>query len=178
MTSQAKKSSLYATKFNMPITMVRPFNNYGHGMSLKDKRVPADFALSIVENSKINIFSDGTPTRTFCYIADAIVGYLKALTYGNFEIFNIGTEKPEISILKLAKIYQSVSSKILNFMPNVIYEKSTDKEYMMDNPNRRCPIIDKARKKLKYNPKVDIECGVERYLKFLSLEKKTNLNIK
>ena len=41
----------------------------------------------------------------------------------------------------------------------------------MDNPNRRCPNIEKAKSKLKYNPKIYIEDGVERYLKYLSLEK-------
>ena len=41
---------------------------------------------------------------------------------------------------------------------------------MTDNPNRRCPDISKARKKLKYNPKVNVQEGVERYLKFLKEE--------
>ena len=160
---------VYNLQYNMPITIARPFNNYGPGMNVNDKRVPADFAKSIINKENIVLLSDGSPTRTFCYISDAITGYLLCLLYGSFEIFNIGTEKPEISILKLAKIYQSVSSKILNFTPDVIYEKSSDKEYMMDNPNRRCPIIENAKLKLGYNPKVDIENGIERYLMYLFL---------
>ena len=40
---------------------------------------------------------------------------------------------------------------------------------MMDNPNRRCPIIEKAKLKLGYNPEVDIENGIERYLMYLFL---------
>ena len=66
----------------MPITVVRPFNNFGPGMSIDDKRVPADFANCVVNNKDIVILSDGSPTRTFCYISDAILGYLKALLYG------------------------------------------------------------------------------------------------
>ena len=39
--------------------------------------------------------------------------------------------------------------------------------YMIDNPNRRCPSIDKARKILGFNPTIDVKIGVERYLRFL-----------
>tara|TARA_B100000886_G_scaffold340096_1_gene307892 strand:- start:3534 stop:4652 length:1119 start_codon:yes stop_codon:yes gene_type:complete len=165
---------VYNLQYKIPITIARPFNNYGPGMNVNDKRVPADFAKSIIKRENIVLLSDGSPTRTFCYISDAITGYLLCLLYGSFEIFNIGTEKPEISILKLAQIYQSVSAKILNFIPDVIHEKSSDKEYMMDNPNRRCPIIEKAKLKLNYNPKVDIENGIERYLTYLSLDNEKN----
>ena len=75
--------------------------------------MPADFAKSIINKENIVILS--MVPNNFCYISDAITGYLLCLLYGSFEIFNIGTEKPEISILKLEN-YQSVSSKILNFM--------------------------------------------------------------
>ena len=115
---------LYAQKFGMPISMVRPFNNYGPGMSIRDKRVPADFALAILKNNDITIFSDGSPTRTFCYVTDAIVGYLKALTYGKFDIFNIGIDKPEISIYELAKIYKEKGNLIFNY----------DKKIRLENP--------------------------------------------
>ena len=65
---------VYAQQFNMPITIARPFNNYGPGMRLGDKRLPADFALAVTEGRDLIIHSDGTPTRTFCYVADAVAG--------------------------------------------------------------------------------------------------------
>ena len=68
---------IFSAQFELPITIARPFNNYGPGMHLGDKRVPADFARAIFSNQDIEIFSDGSPTRTFCYISDAITGYLK-----------------------------------------------------------------------------------------------------
>lgn len=161
---------VYNKQFNMPITIVRPFNNYGPGMNINDKRVPADFAKSVMTKKDIVLLSDGSPTRTFCYISDAIIGYLLGLLYGEFDTFNIGTEKPEISILELAKIYQKVSKVILGFHPKVKYMVSDDKDYMKDNPNRRCPNIKKANKKLGYIPNINIEEGVRRYLEFLSKE--------
>ena len=161
---------LYAQKFGMPISMVRPFNNYGPGMSLRDKRVPADFALAIKNNKDIIIYSDGSPTRTFCYVTDAVVGYLKALTYGKFDIFNIGIDKPEISIFDLAKIYKKKGNLIFNYNKEIRLEKSKDTDYMKNNPNRRCPNIKHANKELNFNPNILIEEGVERFLSYIKSE--------
>lgn len=157
----------YAKEYNMPIALARPFNNYGPGMKLNDKRVPADFAKAVVNNNDIVILSDGKPTRTFCYISDAITGYLKILLYGKFDVFNIGIAKPEISILNLANIYASKGVELLNYTGKVLYQKSEETNYLTDNPNRRCPIIDKAKEKLNYNPQIYVEEGVERFLKYL-----------
>ena len=162
----------YSKEYNLPISIVRPFNNYGPGMKLQDKRVPADFANAVINNDDIVILSDGSPTRTFCYIADAIAGYLKVLLYGKFDVFNIGTDKPEISILKLAEIYADAARKVLNYTGNIIYKKSEEKNYLTDNPDRRCPVIEKANSILNYNPSIYVEEGVERFLKYLLEERK------
>ncbi len=160
----------YAKEYNLPIMMARPFNNYGPGMKLGDKRVPADFAKAVINNQDIIILSDGKPTRTFCYISDAITGYLKVLLYGKFDVFNIGIAEPEISILELAKIYEKTAKKLFNYSGTVQYQKSDEKNYLADNPNRRCPVIDKAKSKLNYNPKVFVEEGVERFLQYINEE--------
>ncbi len=160
----------YAKEYNMPIALARPFNNYGPGMKLEDKRVPADFAKAVINNQDIVILSDGKPTRTFCYISDAITGYLKILLYGKFDVFNIGIEKPEISILELANIYADKGKKLFNYAGKVLYKKSEEKNYLTDNPNRRCPIIDRAKEKLGYNPQIFVEEGVERFLKYIAEE--------
>jgi len=158
---------LYAQRFDMPITVVRPFNNYGPGMSLTDKRVPADFAKAVAENRDIVILSDGSPTRTFCYIADSITGYLKALLYGKYDYFNIGIDKPEISIRRLAEIYAACAGEIFGYKGKVITGISDDKQYLTHNPKRRSPVIDKARKALNYNPAIKVEEGVVRFLQFI-----------
>jgi UDP-glucuronate decarboxylase len=156
---------------NLPITIARPFNNYGPGMRVDDKRLPADFAKCVLEGRDIVILSDGTPTRTFCYIADAVIGYLQCLLHGECDSFNIGIEKPEIMVRDLAEIYRAVGKKEFGYTGKVIYERSADTEYLTDNPNRRCPIIAKARKKLGYDPSISVEDGVLRYLTFLRNEK-------
>ena len=59
---------------------------------------------------------------------------------------------------------------MLNYTGKVQYQKSEENNYLTDNPNRRCPIIDKAKEKLNYNPKVFVEEGVERFLQYLKEE--------
>jgi len=161
---------LYAQKFDMPIIVARPFNNYGPGMKLGDKRVPADFAKAIVEGRDIEIFSDGSPTRTFCYIADAIVGYLKILTYGKYDYFNIGIEEPEISVKQLAEIYVEKGRSIFGYQGKVKFSTPPESDYLTDNPNRRCPTITKAKALLEFEPSIQVEEGVSRFLQFLKIE--------
>ncbi len=158
---------LYAEKYDYPVSVVRPFNNYGPGLRLDDQRVSADFEKSVYLNEDIVILSDGAPTRTFCYIADAVVGYLKILLYGKYDFFNIGIESPELTIAELAELYKEVGEKIMDYTGEIRYEVSEDKEYLTDNPKRRCPNIDKAREILNYNPTIEIREGIERTLLFL-----------
>ena len=85
--------------------IVRPFNNYGPGLSLNDKRLPADLAKQVLNKNNINLFSSGKPKRSFCYISDAVSGYINAISYNKFEIFNIGNDK-EITVKNLQKLLE------------------------------------------------------------------------
>ena len=168
---------LFHQKYGMPISIIRPFNNYGPGMRLNDARVPADFANAVRQGRDIEMFSDGSPTRTFCYISDAITGYLKALLYAEqgFEAFNIGMDKPEISIRRLAEIYTQAGQEIFGYTGQARFAVSEDKEYLQNNPNRRCPVIDKARRLLGYEPKVDVEQGVRYFLEYIKESREEEL---
>jgi UDP-glucuronate decarboxylase len=162
---------LYAQEYQFPVRVARPFNNYGPGMNLNDKRVPADFAKAVFRHEDIVIFSDGKPTRTFCYISDAITGYLKILLYHTYDYFNIGIEKPEISVRELAEIYREAGKEIFNYQGHVLLHPPAESAYLVDNPNRRCPKIDKARSKLNYAPSIEVEEGVRRFLEFIKIYK-------
>jgi UDP-glucuronate decarboxylase len=160
---------LFAEKYKMPITMARPFNNYGPGMNINDKRLPADFAKAVVEGRDLEILSDGKPTRTFCYISDAINGYLKVLLHGKFDVFNIGMDKPELSVKEFAELFNKEGKSIFDYKGKISFKKSDDKDYMTDNPNRRCPDLTKARTILNYDPTVIVNDGIKRYLEFLHI---------
>lgn len=155
----------YARQYNLPIKITRPFNNYGPGLKISDKRVIPDFARDILSGRDIVLLSDGTPTRTFCYVADAIIGHYKVLVKGkNGESYNIGIDQPEISVSQLAQKIVAEANDLFDYQGSVIHKKSADKEYLVDNPNRRCPVIDKARRDLDYSPQISLEDGLRRSL--------------
>lgn len=159
----------FAKQFDVPVRVARPFNNYGPGLKISDRRVIPDFARDIVNNRDIVMLSDGSPRRTFCYVTDAVIGYYKVLVKGhNGEAYNIGVETPEISIGELAEMLVAYAKDLLGYTGKVILQASQDATYLVDNPNRRCPVIEKARVHLGYNPTITIEDGLRRSLLWYS----------
>lgn len=155
----------YAQVHQLPIKIVRPFNNYGPGLKIADGRAVPDFSRNILRNEDIVLLSQGSPTRTFCYVADAVVGYLKALVRGrSAEAYNIGIERPEISIADLARLMQHIAAKEFGYTGKIVMKKSGDRHYLTDNPNRRCPVIKKAKKELGFSPKITLQQGLRNSL--------------
>ncbi|PCI76894.1 MAG: nucleoside-diphosphate sugar epimerase [SAR86 cluster bacterium] len=150
---------VYHTHFGVHTNMVRPFNVYGPGMGELDYRVLPNFASKAKSGSAFHIYGDGRQTRTFCYINDAIVGFMHVLLRGvPGEPYNIGNPKPEISMADLAGQIKSLLN-ISNEVNLVGYPDS----YPADEPNRRCPDIYKARTQLSYEPQISLEEGLERF---------------
>ena len=155
----------FAQSYDLPIRVARPFNNYGPGLKITDRRVLPDFASDVLNGRDIEMLSDGSPTRTFCYVADAVVGYYKILIDGrNGEAYNIGTEKPEVSVHELAERVVRIARETFGYEGRVVRGASTDSNYLTDNPNRRCPVIQKARSELGFSPEIDLDEGLLRSL--------------
>jgi UDP-glucuronate decarboxylase len=151
----------FAREHGVPVRTARPFNNYGPGLKITDRRVIPDFAADIFAGRDIVMHSDGSPTRTFCYIADATVGYFKVLVKGRSgEAYNIGVESPEISMNELAEGLVGLARERFGYKGKVVHASSDDVDYLVDNPNRRCPVIAKARRELGYNPRISLEEGL------------------
>jgi nucleoside-diphosphate-sugar epimerase len=155
----------FARQYQLPITIARPFNNYGPGLKITDRRVLPDFARDLLADRDIVLLSDGSPARTFCYVADAIVGYYKVLVRGRAgEAYNIGTEAPEISMAELAERVAELGRDLFGYRGRVVRRASAEADYLTDNPRRRCPDIAKARAELGYRPQVSLEEGLSRTL--------------
>jgi dTDP-glucose 4,6-dehydratase/UDP-glucuronate decarboxylase len=162
---------IYANKYNLPVKIVRPFNNYGPGLRLMDGRVLPDISRAVLDDRDVILHSDGTPSRTFCYSSDAVTGYLLALLCcHNGEPFNIGADAPEISMREMATLVLRVAGS----SRRVVHEPSREFEYLTHNPQRRCPDITKARTLLGFDPQVSLETGIacmlDWYHQFLPLE--------
>jgi UDP-glucuronate decarboxylase len=155
----------FAQQRGVPVKMARPFNNYGPGLKITDRRVIPDFARDILAGQDIALLSDGSPMRTFCYVADAVVGYYKILVGGRpGEPYNIGVEQPEISVTGLAEKMVVLGKELFGYQGRVVRRDTQDRDYLVDNPNRRCPVITKARTELGYNPVVTLDEGLWRSL--------------
>jgi len=155
----------FARQYGVAVKMARPFNNYGPGLKITDGRVLPDFARQVLGGRDIVMYSDGSPTRTFCYSADAITGYYKILIKGHpGEGYNIGIERPEISIAQLADRVIATARDLFDYRGKLVRRASSETDYLVDNPNRRCPAIEKARCHLGYNPSILLDEGLRRSL--------------
>jgi len=161
---------IFNKEHDVQTRIVRPFNNYGPGLSIYDKRLPADLAKNILKNKHITIYSDGSPTRSFCYISDAIIGYLNTLAHKKFCVLNIGNNSEEVSVKKFTKIFTTIAKKYINYQGKISYVKSKEKEYLTNNPARRCPDINLAKKTINFSPKIKLKEGIKKYLIFLKNE--------
>lgn len=155
----------FGQQYDLPVKIARPFNNYGPGLKITDRRVIPDFARDVFAGRDIVMLSDGSPKRTFCYVADAIVGYYKILVKGRAgESYNIGVEEPEISIVNLAEKIVGLARNLFGYKGKIVLQVSQDQDYLVDNPNRRCPVIMKAITDLDYNPTISLDEGLRRSL--------------
>ena len=150
----------YYHQYKIPIKIVRPFHTFGPGMQLDDGRVYADFVKNILQNAPIQLQSDGSAIRAFCYLTDATIGFIKVLLDGiNGEAYNVGNPEGEKSILELAKILVNLP---LNKNTEIKYlSTKNDNNYMKSPINRNSPNIDKM-KNLGWNPKINVQEGFTR----------------
>ena len=161
----------YYQTHGVPVKMVRPFNVFGPGMRLDDYRVIPNFVAHAFEGKKLPVYGDGHSTRTFCYVTDAIEGFLRVLLSDkNGEPFNVGTDRDEITIFQLADMIAEI------FNNHVHYEKTTgpNDAYATGDPKRRSPDITKLRS-LGFEPKVEVKTGLARFIKWAIEEYKPEL---
>ena len=129
-------------------------------MQEADCRVLPNFASRIKAGKPLNVYGSGDQTRTFCYITDAMVGFLLVVLKGvPGEAYNIGTPEPEISMLDLVGRIQEVRGREVSHTI-VDYPDS----YPADEPSRRASDIRKALLQLGFEPRVDLDEGLRRFL--------------
>ena len=140
-------------QFGTEIKVARIFNTYGPRMSFNDGRVVSNFIVQALKNEPISIYGDGSQTRSFCYVTDLIDGFI-SLMFSNKETtgpINLGNPR-EFTMLELAEkvinATQSESRIEFHALPQ-------------DDPKQRKPDITKAQAILNWNPKVDLEKGLD-----------------
>ncbi len=155
-------ATIYNEQFGMPTTIVRPFNVFGPGMGHADRRVLPMFAYKAINKEPIPVHGDGHQTRTFCYISDAVTGFLKVLLIGTRgQAYNIGNDEAEISMKDLAEMFTKLAGNGASY--ELIPYPSN---YPAGEPQRRCPDITKAKHELDFKHRVTLEQGLSRFLEW------------
>ena len=151
----------YHRLYGSPVKIIRPFNVYGPGQRLDDGRILPDLMSAAFYRRPIVLYSNGRATRSFCYIRDAIHGMLLVLLMGaSGEAFNVGNDE-EISIGDLAEIVSRLDGS--PYLP-IRFETSQDRDYLSDNPQRRCPDLTKLKTLGGWKPEVKVREGLKRTL--------------
>lgn len=154
--------TIYRRLYELPVKIVRPFNVFGPLMKTNDYRVVPNFMVKALKGDPITVYDKGNQTRTFCYISDAVSGFLKVLfSKRDGEIYNVGNDQDEISISSLANIIKEISPK-----PVKIEVINYPDSYPAGEPYRRCPDLSKIRSHLGYNPVVNLRAGLERTMRW------------
>ena len=148
----------YYRQFKIPIKVIRIFNTYGPKMHPDDGRVISNFIVQSLTNNDITIFGEGSQTRSFCYISDLIDGMVKMMNSNNDFTGPVNLGNPEeCSIRELAeRIIKITGSK----------SKIINKALPQDDPLRRQPVIELAKKELNWEPKIKLEKGLIKTIKY------------
>lgn len=143
----------YYRQHNLKIKVARIFNTYGPKMHPNDGRVVSTFIMQALKGKDLTVFGDGSHTRSFCYVADMINGFIKLMDSPDDFIGPVNLGNPvEFSTLELAKkiIDQTNSRSRIVFKP--IPE---------DDPVQRQPDITLAKKALNWEPRISLEEGLK-----------------
>jgi nucleoside-diphosphate-sugar epimerase len=143
----------YYSEKKMPVLSIRPFNIYGPGQV--GEGAIHHFIVNALTNQDLIIHGDGDQIRSWCYIDDFINGVLLSIVKPEAigQCFNIGNPRGTITIHGLAlAVLKATYSK-----SKIVYMKKDHADVELRIPN-----IDKAKKILGYQAKIDLEEGLKK----------------
>ncbi|MBU1132078.1 SDR family oxidoreductase [Patescibacteria group bacterium] len=148
----------YHRQNKVDIRIIRIFNTYGPAMQINDGRVVSNFIVQALKNEDITIFGKGTQSRSFQYIDDLIEGMIRMMNNKVNFIGPVNLGNPnEFTILQLAeKTIGMTGSK-----SRLIY-----KDLPSDDPKQRCPEISLAREMLGWQPRIQLEQGLQKTIEY------------
>ena len=153
-------TATYARSYDIKTKIIRIFNTYGPNMQLNDGRVVTNLIVQALNDEDLTIYGDGSQTRSFSYVSDTVSGIIAMMKSNHYEVFNIGNPY-EMTIKELAETIL----KLTNSKSEIIYKPLPN-----DDPQQRRPDISKAKDKLNWEPKVDLETGLSTTIEWIKKE--------
>ena len=148
----------YYRQHNLRIKVVRLFNTYGPRMHPHDGRVVSNFVVHALANKPLTVYGEGEQTRSFCYVDDLIDGLIAMMASPDDITGPINLGNPgEFTIAELADkvIEMTDTSAGIEHLP-----------LPQDDPIRRQPNIQRAKKELGWEPTVALDEGLKRTIDY------------
>ncbi len=142
----------YYHHFDLKLKLVRIFNTYGPYMDPEDGRVISNFIVRALQNKPLEIYGNGSFTRSYCYVDDlvrGVIAYMESDVEG--EPINLGNPS-EYTISETSEIIRQMISPDLEI---------THLPPVKDDPTQRKPDIAKAKKLLNWQPTISLAEGLE-----------------
>ncbi|OFZ19868.1 MAG: hypothetical protein A2X94_14500 [Bdellovibrionales bacterium GWB1_55_8] len=140
--------------------IVRIFNTYGPRMRPDDGRIVPELCIRALQGQPLTIHGEGLQTRSFCFVTDLVDGLVRLFESDVRVPVNIGNPV-EKTVLEFAEtvIRLAGGQSGLEHLPS-----------RPDDPRKRCPDITRARKWLNWEPKVQLEQGLQACLDYFRTE--------
>jgi UDP-glucuronate decarboxylase len=148
----------YHRQHRVDVRVVRIFNTYGPRMHPKDGRVISNFVVQALSGKDITIYGDGSQVRSFCYVDDLIEAVVRMMnnTANAIGPINVGNPMP-CSMVELAQMVLRLTGSD----SRIIFD-----ELPRDDPKQRQPDISLARSTLDWQPRVQLEAGLQRTIEY------------
>ena len=148
----------YHRQYGTKIRVARIFNTYGPRMHPNDGRVVSNFIVQALGGKPLTLYGDGSQTRSFCYASDLIEGLIGLMGAPDEMTGPVNLGNPtELTIRELAeKIIDMTASK----------SELEDHPLPGDDPMQRCPDIGLAKSALRWEPRVALEDGLEKTIRY------------
>lgn len=143
----------YHRQHKLEIKVARIFNTYGSRMHPNDGRVVSNFIVQALRGEPITIYGEGNQTRSFCYVDDLVDAFIALMDSPADFIGPVNMGNPnEFTIRELAEKVTTITGS---------RSKMIFKPLPTDDPMHRQPDIDLARKKLDWEPRIQLEAGLK-----------------
>ena len=148
----------YHRQHGLDIKVARIFNTYGPRMHHADGRVVSNFIVQAIQGEDITIYGDGSQTRSFCYVDDLVDGFIRFMDSNEKVTGPINLGNPnEFTIRELAeKTLEKIDSN----------SKLIECDLPADDPKQRQPNIEQAKSVLKWEPKVELNEGLDKTIEY------------
>jgi dTDP-glucose 4,6-dehydratase len=146
----------YHRYHGLPTRIIRIFNTYGPRMRARDGRVVSNFIVQALRGEPLTLYGRGGQTRSFCYVSDLVEGIYRLFQSDRSDPTNIGNPN-EFTVRQLAERVLTLTGST-----SPIVEKPLPE----DDPKVRKPDITIARAVLGWEPKVQLDEGLERTIAY------------